>query len=203
MTEPSMPHATLSPAARRVHAAALSLFARQGYEATSLAQIAGAVGMRKPSLYNHIDSKQALFLQLVEQVEAAFFALQDASLEASRGADVETRARALVEALSGFIFSRDQGAFYKRFLLFPPEALTDEVRRINARGERRIDQTLRGLFLQGQAEGAWRELSERAFLDAFYCLMDGLYTERFIYSRDEYERRLYSVWPIFWAGLRH
>ena len=105
-----------------IHRAA-DLFARQGYEATTLAQIADGVGIRKPSLYNHIDSKAALFLDLVAQVEAAFFVVQDASLARHAEADVKTRLHALVEDLSVFIFTESQGAFYKRCLLFPPEPL--------------------------------------------------------------------------------
>ena len=187
--------------AHRIRRHAIDLFARQGYEATGLAQLAAAVGLRKPSLYNHIESKQALFLELVDIVEARFFECLDASLAAHAEAAIETRLFALVDDLSGFIFIEDQGTFYKRYLLFPPAPLADAIRRINADSEARIDAALHALYIQGVRERAWRELTERAFLDAFYCLMDGLYSERFIYSRQEYERRLRSIWPIFWTGL--
>lgn len=40
--------------------AALDLFSKQGYEATSISQIADAVGIRKASLYSHFESKQAV-----------------------------------------------------------------------------------------------------------------------------------------------
>lgn len=199
-------HATKHPAhgtAERIHAGALALFARQGFEATTLAQIADAVGIRKPSLYNHIDSKQALFLGLVEAVEDAFFAVHDRSIARHAEAPVEHRLRALVGDLSGFIFTESHGAFYKRFLLFPPEALAVQIRAINARSEARIDRDLRAIHAQGRREFCWRDIDERRFLDAFYCLMDGLYSERFIYSQVEYERRLASVWAVFWAGISH
>lgn len=189
------------PTAERVHDIALSLFARQGYEGTSLSQLAAEVGIRKPSLYNHIDSKQALFMGLVERVQAAFFEALDTSIARHAGADVHKRLFELVCDLSRFILAEAQGVFYKRYLLFPPEALSDQVRAINADGEARIDVVLHELYIQGQQEQVWDELSERGFLDAFYCLMDGLFSERFIYSGDEYDRRVASIWPIFWAGL--
>ena len=109
-----------SKTAERIQTAALTLFARQGFDATTLAQIADAVGIRKPSLYNHIASKEALFLGLVDTVEEAFFAVHDESIARHADAPVEDRLRALVEDLSGFIFTEAQGAFYKRCLLFPP-----------------------------------------------------------------------------------
>lgn len=54
--------------AGRIQEAALLRFAAQGYDATSLAQIAGDVGIKTPSIYAHFKSKQALFLGIVEYV---------------------------------------------------------------------------------------------------------------------------------------
>ena len=48
--------------------AALELFSVQGYEATSISQIAGAVGIRKASLYSHFESKQAILDALVKDI---------------------------------------------------------------------------------------------------------------------------------------
>ena len=48
--------------------AALDLFSVQGFEATSISQIAGAVGIRKAYLYSHFESKQAILDALVEDV---------------------------------------------------------------------------------------------------------------------------------------
>ena len=48
--------------------ASLELFSVQGFEATSISQIADAVGIRKASLYSHFDSKQAILDAIVKQV---------------------------------------------------------------------------------------------------------------------------------------
>lgn len=45
--------------------AALDLFSAQGFEATSMQQIAEAVGIRKPSLYSHFAGKQEILDELV------------------------------------------------------------------------------------------------------------------------------------------
>ena len=44
------------------------LFSVQGFEATSISQIADAVGIRKASLYSHFDSKQAILDAIVKEV---------------------------------------------------------------------------------------------------------------------------------------
>ena len=48
--------------------ASLELFSVQGFEATSISQIASAVGIRKASLYSHFESKQAILDALVKDI---------------------------------------------------------------------------------------------------------------------------------------
>ena len=49
--------------------AALHLFAKNGYEAVSVSQIAGELGMTKGALYRHYENKNDIFLHIVEQME--------------------------------------------------------------------------------------------------------------------------------------
>ncbi len=53
-------------------AAALDLFSVQGYEATSISQIADAVGIRKASLYSHFGSKQEILEALIRRVSEQY-----------------------------------------------------------------------------------------------------------------------------------
>ncbi|MCW3768063.1 TetR/AcrR family transcriptional regulator [Paenarthrobacter sp. PAE-2] len=48
-----------------IRAEAAKLFFERGYDATSLRQVAAASGLRVGSLYNHIDSKEHLLLQIM------------------------------------------------------------------------------------------------------------------------------------------
>lgn len=49
--------------------AALHLFARDGYEAVSVSQIAGELGITKGALYRHYESKRDIFDHIVERME--------------------------------------------------------------------------------------------------------------------------------------
>ena len=53
---------------REILEASLNLFSVQGFEATSISQIASAVGIRKASLYSHFENKQAILDALVKDV---------------------------------------------------------------------------------------------------------------------------------------
>ena len=52
--------------------AALDLFSVHGYEDTSVAEIAEAVGIKAPSLYNHYRSKQEIFAAILRKIEEQY-----------------------------------------------------------------------------------------------------------------------------------
>ena len=56
----------------RILSAAESLFARQGYQATTIKQVAEQVGVQGPALYKHFASKRALYEEVLEQLFAPF-----------------------------------------------------------------------------------------------------------------------------------
>jgi AcrR family transcriptional regulator len=58
-----------APARReQLLATALEVFARQGFHATSMNDVAEAAGVTKPVLYQHFDSKRELYLALLDEV---------------------------------------------------------------------------------------------------------------------------------------
>jgi AcrR family transcriptional regulator len=57
---------------------AARLFAERGYQGTSLADLADSLGVQKPSLYHHIDSKEDLLWAAASEGADAFHAALDA-----------------------------------------------------------------------------------------------------------------------------
>jgi len=55
--------------------AAEALFARQGYQATTIKQVAARVGVQGPALYKHFTSKRALFEEVLERLFTPFTTL--------------------------------------------------------------------------------------------------------------------------------
>ena len=57
---------------QRILACALKLFSERGYDAVGVGEIAAAVGIRAPSLYNHYPSKRAIFDAIVAETAARY-----------------------------------------------------------------------------------------------------------------------------------
>lgn len=62
----------LSNTKNRILDAALELFSIYGYEATSLGQVAEAVGIKKASLYSHFASKKEIFDTLIDEIVSVY-----------------------------------------------------------------------------------------------------------------------------------
>jgi len=76
-------------------AAAERLFARQGYAATRLEDVADAVGVKRAALFYHFRDKQALYDAVIEEAFSGLVARIEAALAA--GGPVGPRAEAAVE----------------------------------------------------------------------------------------------------------
>ena len=59
----------------RILDAAEELFAREGYEAASLTDVANEVGIRTPSLYKHFEGKRDLYVAVIDRLLAPYFEL--------------------------------------------------------------------------------------------------------------------------------
>jgi AcrR family transcriptional regulator len=147
-----------------IRAAALGLFTQRGYAGTTMADIGAAVGIRGPSLYKHVASKQDLLVQIM-------IGTMDALLDAHRTAvagttDPVERLRRAVDAHVRYHARHRQEAFVGtreiRSLVEPHRSAVLDRRAEYERGFRR-------LVTDGVRAGRFRVASPRL---ASYALLD-------------------------------
>ncbi|MGY3716855.1 TetR/AcrR family transcriptional regulator [Sutcliffiella cohnii] len=179
--------------------AAKRSFAQHGYEGTTLAQIAKEVGIQKPSIYNHFKSKNDLYLYVADTVMDALLMRMKDTFEQHINDNLETRLYLLFKNSCNFILNKQEGMMYVRFLLFPPLELKEEAKAIVKRGDNAIEEIINKFYTEGKDKGILRDIPIQTFRSAFYLLLDGLFTESFIY--DDFLNRFEEAWTVFWHGM--
>jgi AcrR family transcriptional regulator len=99
--------------------AAGEVFARRGYAAATLADLARAAGYAPPSLYRYFESKEAIFRSLVARLKAELLATFEAPVD--RSAPLPARLARLLGAQLELVRSRRDA--FTLLTSVPPEAL--------------------------------------------------------------------------------
>jgi AcrR family transcriptional regulator len=167
-------------AARReqIIAAGMACFARSGYHATTMADVAAQAGVSKGTPYLYFDSKEALFLALHEQwdcgagqrVNAAIAALPDGQRQSPR---------AVLRAVAAAVAAHVQAESETCRVLMEARALAAHEPVIAAAvraADDRAHQQLEGLIAAGVRAGEWAAgtdaaLAARLFTAGLYGLM--------------------------------
>jgi AcrR family transcriptional regulator len=168
---------------------AARLFAERGYHATSLADLAEALGIRKASLYHHIASKEDLLWEVARRGAEAFHAALGAVPE-----DLPAPERIRLALRSHLRVVADQ---LDAATVFTREwrALEGERRRAFVAERRRYEERIRDLFRDGVERGQLRtdlDVATAALL--FLSAANWAYTWlRPGTDTDELADRLYAV----------
>ena len=138
----------LSPRLREIYDAAARIFHEKGYQATSIQDVADAVGILKGSLYYYIDSKQDLLFRIIDEVHRE--SLRSLERWQSIDGDALVKLRAFIE---GHLTSNVRnlvkiGVFFHDF-----RSLDLEHRERIVKERDLYDRFLRELIVQGQEEG--------------------------------------------------
>jgi AcrR family transcriptional regulator len=147
-----------------VYRSALRLFAARGYRATTMADIGAELGIRGPSLYRHVTSKQELLAKIMIDTMTALVADQAAARRAGGG--VVQQLRRIVEAHVRFHATHREQAFVgNREIGNLEQPHRDRVLRLR----RRYESGLRGVIAQGVRSGTFTVAADRL---ASYAILD-------------------------------
>ncbi len=131
--------------------AAASMFARHGYRATTLAEVAAAVGVKKASMYHYISSKEEILItiygRIFDRIEGAISPI--AALDLTPDERLRRMIHAHVEIVAE---ERDMLT-----VAFQEESeLPERYERVIRRRKRGYEQLFEGVIEQGQREGMFR-----------------------------------------------
>ena len=136
---------------------ATRLFAERGYDGTTLQDIADAIGITRPGLYNYISSKEQLLAELVRDVS-------ENTVHTVRAARLRTdlssvdKLRTVVRAL---VLQRAGAPERFRVLDRTEAALPEEVAALHLKARREVLAEMRTVIEEGVSRGEFRPRDER------------------------------------------
>ncbi|KGI84270.1 TetR/AcrR family transcriptional regulator [Exiguobacterium sp. s28] len=185
---------------QRIELAARRRFALEGYEGLSLASLAEDVGIKKASLYAHIEGKEQLFKQVVEDMGNRYAHIWQEARDASVDAAPLERIEAIVEALIRFFEEEETWMLTKRMLLVPPPELRLFIETTLGSVETELQAFEKEQFRLAMEQGALPEQSLEDVYDAYYCFLDGALLSLFTLETNRVKRQR-AAFTIFKKGV--
>ena len=147
-----------------VRESALHLFAVRGYQLTTMVDIGSALGIRGPSLYKHVASKQELLAEIMTETMTTLIARQRAAVGAGGPPGVQLR-RAVEAHVRYHATHREHALVGNREIESLEEPTRGQVVELRSTYER----GLRAIIEQGCAAGAFSTAHPRL---VSYAILD-------------------------------
>lgn len=177
---------------KKIMDSAFRLFAEKGNE-FSLSEVAKEVGIQKPSIYAHFASKDVLLYAVIDrEIEAYFFEIDE------RSRDLQN---IFFMILAYYNESKSKLYFWKRLLLFPPEAFeTTLLKKIHRLSARRFE-IIEEIIQSDMDRGLIRPQDAQTVAYSFLALIHGLLSTSIIYHSDNFTSLYKDIWLNFWKGI--
>src|SRR3954468_105326 len=148
----------------RLLAEATRLFARQGFDRTSVQEIVEAAGVTKGALYHYFGSKD----DLLHEIYGRVLRLQTERLDAIAAREGDVRER-LSEAAADVVVTSIQNLDDTKIFFRSMHQLSPEKQKAVRAERRRYHETFRSLIEEGQRDGHFRpELRPDLVVDFFF-----------------------------------
>ncbi|MCV9901009.1 TetR/AcrR family transcriptional regulator [Exiguobacterium sp. N5] len=184
----------------KIMQSARTRFARDGYEGLSLAAVAEDVGIRKASLYAHIDGKEQLFKQVVSDMANRYEEVWQTTCDDTAGRPPLERIDSIVNTLTSFFSDHETWMLTKRMLLVPPPEFREYIEEVIGTVETKLKRFEKEQFRLAMERGDLPVQSLDELYAAYYCFLDGVLLSLFTFEEDR-NMRQQAAFRIFKKGV--
>lgn len=178
-------------------------FAAHGYAGTTMAMIAEAVGIKKPSLYAHYSSKEAIFKGVLEAEFDEYITFVTDILRKENQSALEKLSALYMAHLPEAGEPDGSNDFYYRFTKFQPPGLEEYISGRYRKAEEVQFEIFSGVVEDGKREGAIDpRLSARQVYEAYFLLLGGIDMMRGLYGIEYIQKSGRDAWQVFYRGIK-
>jgi AcrR family transcriptional regulator len=187
---------------QKIKDTALSLFAKKGYEGTTMNEIADIVGIKKPSLYAHFSGKEELFFAIYEQLAEEYTSFMDKLMAESEHMETQERLYFLFERYIAFYTEKPEiQSFWNQIVMFTPKAIHKKFFTHVKSYEEDLQQKMQDIFALGIKEGVIRSDSPAKMFWSYRILREGILNWMLIVP-DLKKEDIRCLWTDLWLGIK-
>ena len=138
----------------RIVVVAANLFYRKGYTATSIADISSALGATKGALYHHFESKEAIFLAVVDRIKATWRNVVAREVVSTR--DSLERLQILLERQAKFLESDETFCLVLNGLMYEMDGVNEDFLGVLQEVYAELARFIEQIIVHGQKSGQIR-----------------------------------------------
>ncbi|UHP09542.1 TetR/AcrR family transcriptional regulator [Listeria marthii] len=182
--------------------AALTLFAHNGFEGTSLADIAGVVGLKKQSIYSHFKDKDDLFLSIMKDAKSTEIDYYRAQLRESDLSRPELVLSSLLFGVKELYDADEAYQFWLRYGFYPPKHLYDIVQAYITENVLEMEKEFTALFSDWMKQKLIPMQDVETMKEAYMGILDAVIVD-IVYVNDpeRTEKKITALWQIYWRGI--
>lgn len=196
----------IDPKRQAILDGATRMFLTHGYRNASMEKIAQAAPVSKATLYNHFDSKNALFAAVISERCASL--LQTMTQVTVKSDGVESNLTKIASAAVELIFSEEALAIYRLVVAESPD-FPELGQLFYQSGPQTVLTQLEDYFRQLNAEGCFHIADPVFAADAFFSMLKGdlhlrcLLTETLRPCADQKKHLVSQVIAFYMRGILH
>lgn len=182
---------------------ALSLFAKKGYEGTTMNEIANGVGIKKASLYAHFKGKEDLFFAVYEDLAREYVSLMEQIMSDSENMEIEDRLYYIFEQyIIYYMRNPEVQSFWNQITLFTPPDVYDRFFTHVKNCNLNVQEKMETIFEAGIRQGMIRKGKAKKMTISFWAIREGILNGMIMIPELKNEAYIKEYWKDFWLGIK-
>lgn len=188
--------------AERIKAVSMKRFNDKGYEATTIREICSQIGITAPSFYYYFDSKEELYLQMIQESSDLHQSALTRAMEECPSQIAEDRLKFVFQALLRFYQEYPEAyTFLLRNTLFPVAAIKEKIRERSNIWKHQFSEQIAG-FLASSQQRHLPKMDQTMLIKGFHRFIIGYMLQLVSGITDNKDEMADEAWHHFWHGIR-
>lgn len=187
---------------QRILKVAFESFSTGCYRCVSLSEIAEKVGIKKPSIYAHFESKERLFLEVLDIELKRVYDYINTVIRDNKSLDTEhILHKFLTRSIDYIVENHSAGGFWSNLIFVTPFQLKSEIGLQIDELKSYTHNLILELIVQGVHRGDIIDQCTKSIVYSYLCLLQGnliMALNSELFSMNEVN----ISWRFFWDGIR-